>query len=273
VYSREELADHFRALGVAAGDTIMLHASVRAVGAVAGGPDQVHLALKDALTGEGTLMMLAGCPRYYDEVGRGNLSAEEEREILQKLPAFNPLTARADRENGILVEFLRSYPGAHVNDHVIRFVTWGKHATSLTTEPPWMYAFGRGSALERLVELDGKILLLGSDHDAVTFLHYAEHIVDIPDKRVVRFKVPVDVNGNRVWQDCEEFDSNHGAHASWPDRYFAKITDRYLELAGNRGGRVGNAESFLMSARGLLEFALRDMDRTARGRPSESTTP
>jgi aminoglycoside 3-N-acetyltransferase len=59
MHSRQQLADDFRGLGVAAGDTIMLHASVRAVGEVAGGPDQIHLALKDALTDAGTLMMYA----------------------------------------------------------------------------------------------------------------------------------------------------------------------------------------------------------------------
>ncbi|MBI1776777.1 MAG: hypothetical protein HYR63_15640 [Proteobacteria bacterium] len=53
MYSRHELADDFRRLGVAPGDTVMLHASVRRVGAVAGGPDQIHLALKDALTADG----------------------------------------------------------------------------------------------------------------------------------------------------------------------------------------------------------------------------
>jgi len=36
MYSRDELASGFRALGVEAGDTIMIHASVRAVGGVAG---------------------------------------------------------------------------------------------------------------------------------------------------------------------------------------------------------------------------------------------
>jgi aminoglycoside N3'-acetyltransferase len=50
MHSREQLADGFRGLGVEAGDIVMLHASVRAVREVAGGPDQIHLALKDALT-------------------------------------------------------------------------------------------------------------------------------------------------------------------------------------------------------------------------------
>jgi aminoglycoside 3-N-acetyltransferase len=62
MYSRRELANGFRALGGATGDTVMLHASVRAVGAIAGGPDQIHLALKDAVSSQGTLIMYASCP-------------------------------------------------------------------------------------------------------------------------------------------------------------------------------------------------------------------
>jgi aminoglycoside 3-N-acetyltransferase len=45
MHSRAGLADDFRRLGVEAGDTVLLHASVRAVGEVVGGPDQIHLAL------------------------------------------------------------------------------------------------------------------------------------------------------------------------------------------------------------------------------------
>src|SRR2546423_1860793 len=200
----------------------MLHASVRAVGEVAGGPDQIHLALKDALTPAGTLMMYASCPRYYDEAGRGNLTADEEREILEKLPAFDPFIARAQRENGALVELFRSYPGSLVNAHVTRFVVWGRHAGYLISRQPWNYAFGRDSALDRFTELRGRILLLGCDHDTVTFLHYAEHIVDIPGKRVATFKVPIDDKGTRVWREMEEFDSSDaGAHPNWPGRFFA----------------------------------------------------
>jgi aminoglycoside 3-N-acetyltransferase len=59
MHSIEELANGFRNLGIKAGDTVMLHASVRSVGEVAGGPDAIHLALKSVLTPEGTLMMYA----------------------------------------------------------------------------------------------------------------------------------------------------------------------------------------------------------------------
>jgi aminoglycoside 3-N-acetyltransferase len=264
MYSRGELADDFRKLGVTPGDTVMLHASVRAVGEVAGGPDQIHLALKDALTEEGTLIMYASCPSYYDEVGRGHLSPDQEREILEKLPPFDPATARAQRDNGTLVEFFRTYPGCIVNAHVARFAVWGRNAGNLIAGQPWNYAFGHGSVLERFVERGGRILLLGCDHDTVTFLHYAEHIVDIPGKRVARFKVPVEENGGRVWRDMEEFDtSDAGAHPNWPSRFFARLVDGYLEQTGNAGGRVGNASSFLLDARGLLLFALPVMKAVA----------
>jgi len=264
VYSRHELASGFRALGVAAGDTVMLHASVRAVGAVAGGPDQIHLALKDALAPGGTLLMYASCPAHYDEIGRGNLTEAEERELLEKLPPFDASTARSQRDNGALVELLRTYPGSMVNDHVARFVVWGEQAPYLFSTQPWDYAFGRGSALERFVELGGKILMLGSDHDTVTFLHYAEHIADIPDKKVASYKVPVAVNGQRVWKEMAEFDTaDAGAHANWPPRFFARLVDTYLANTGNRGARVGDAQAFLFDARGLLEFTLGVMKAVA----------
>jgi aminoglycoside 3-N-acetyltransferase len=265
VYSRQQLTDNFRRLGITPGDTVMVHASVRSVGRIAGGPDQIHLALKDALTEAGTLMMYASCPEHVDEVGRGNLMDVEERELLEILPPFDPLTARSARDNGALVELLRTYPGSKVNAHVARFVVWGKHADHLISRQPWNYAFGRGSALERFVSLDGHILLIGCDHDTVTFLHYAEHIADIPDKHVARFKVPVVENGERVWREMEEFDtSSRGAHANWPDRFFARLVDTYCANSGNRGGTVGDARSFLIDARRLLAFSLQMMTAVAR---------
>jgi aminoglycoside 3-N-acetyltransferase len=263
MHSRAELARDFRRLGVRAGDTVMLHASIRAVGDVTGGPDQIHLALKDALTAEGTLIMYASCPRYFDEVGRGNLSPAEEVEVLEKLPIFDPYTARAQRENGALVELFRTYPGTRVNAHVARFAVWGRHAGWLIADQPWNYAFGRGSLLERFVTLDGRILLLGCDHDNVTFLHYAEHIVDVPGKRVARFKVPVSEGGVRVWRDMEEFDTADGGHPCWREGCFARIVDGYLAAARNAGCLVGDAPSYLLPARDLLDCALPELTRLA----------
>jgi aminoglycoside 3-N-acetyltransferase len=264
MHTRQRLAADLRSLGIAPSDVVMVHASVRAVGEIAGGPDEIHLAIKDVVTPDGTLLMYAGCPRYVDEVGRGNLSPDQEAEVLATLPPFDAETARSDRSNGALVELFRTYPGSRVNHHVTRFVAWGKRAEYLFSRQPWNYAFGRDSALERFVELGGKILLLGSDHDTVTFLHYAEHIADFPDKRIARFKVPVAEHGDRVWREMEEVNTaGDGAHANWPDDFFAAITDSYLTASSNVGGTVGNARCHLVSSRDLLDFALPVMVRVA----------
>jgi aminoglycoside 3-N-acetyltransferase len=265
MFSRGQLAGDFQRLGVVPGETIMLHASVRAVGEIAGGPDQIHLALRDALGESGTLVMYASCPRYVDEVGRGHLSEDAEHEIVQRMPIFDPLTARASHYNGILVEFFRTWPGTVVNPHPARFAVAGHQAAYLTSRQPWDFAFGRGSLLERFLELGGRILLLGSDHDAVTFLHYVEHVADFPNKRVMRFKVPVERNGERVWLDMHEVDTGDAAHDNWPDRFFAQIVDGYLAKTGNTGARVGHAQSHLISARGLFEFAEPIMKAVAAG--------
>jgi len=169
MHDRSRLSRDLHALGLTAGDTVMVHASVRAVGEIAGGPDEIHLAIKDVITSTGTLMMYASCPQYVDEVGRGNLSPAREAELLEKLPAFDPQTSRSARDNGARVELLRTWPGSRVNPHVVRFVAWGRHAEDLFVLQPWDYAFGRGSALERFLELDGKLLLLGCDHTPSPF--------------------------------------------------------------------------------------------------------
>jgi aminoglycoside 3-N-acetyltransferase len=263
VHSRAELAEDFGALGLSPGDTVMVHASVRSVGEIAGGPDQIHLAIKDAITERGTMVMYASCPEYYDEVGRGVHPGSTERELLEKMPAFDARTARAARDNGALVEFFRTYPDSLVNDHVARFVVWGAHARHLISGQPWDFAFGKGSLLDRFRELNGKILLIGCDHDTVTFLHYAEHILDVPDLRIATFEVPVVENGVRVWKEMKEVDtSGAGAHPNWPDRFFAQIVNAYLSKTQNRGGRVGHAHCFLFDANGLLDVALAEM-RTA----------
>jgi aminoglycoside 3-N-acetyltransferase len=265
VLSRAELAEEFRVLGVAPGDTVMVHASVRSVGPIAGGPDQIHLAIKDALTSAGTMMMYASCPDGYDDVGRGVYPGSTERRLLEKMPPFDPQTARAARDNGTLVEFFRTFPGSLVNQHVARFVVWGAHAQHLISEQPWDFPFGRGSALERFVELNGKILLIGCDHDCVTFLHYAEHILDVPHLRIVTMEVPWLENGERIWKEDKEVDtSGAGAHPNWPDRFFATIVNKYLSSTHNRGGRVGRAHCFLFDANGLLALALKQMREVAR---------
>jgi hypothetical protein len=73
-------------------------------------------------------------------------------------------------------------------------------------------------------------------------------------------------DGARVLRECAEFDTADGAHAHWPDRFFARIVDAHLAWTGNAGGRVGDARSYVIDARGLLAFAIEVMEAVARDR-------
>ena len=91
-------------------------------------------------------MMYARCPRYYDELARGTLPPPTELELRDKLPAFDSLLARSDRENGALVELFRTYAGSRVNDHVARLVCWDAQSDYLLSPKWWDFPCGHDSA-------------------------------------------------------------------------------------------------------------------------------
>jgi len=105
-----QLAEELRALGVGAGDIVMIHASMRRVGPVEGGAASVIDALRAAIGPGGTLLMVLG--------------ADED------VP-FDALASPVDVEDmGILAEVFRTYPGVSVNDHPAdRFAALGPLAS------------------------------------------------------------------------------------------------------------------------------------------------
>lgn len=161
VITPSRLVAHFRALGLDPGMTVMLHASVREVGWVVGGPDTVLRSLLEVLGPAGTLMMYVGW-----EDGPYHLDAwdpQRWKAYLRECPPFDPARSRAARRHSILTEYLRTWPGARRSDHPEASVAAVGHlADPLTQGHPRNYAFGPGSPLSRLVDSGGKVLLLGS---------------------------------------------------------------------------------------------------------------
>ena len=254
--TKDSLIMELKNLGLKPGELVMLHASMRALGKTLGGPDQVHQAIIDVIASDGTLMMYVGCEPEYEAVGRGKLSHQEEKLLLEKCPAFDAKVARARRDYGILAEFFRSWPSVICSENPgARIAAFGKKADYYILNHPLDYGYGPGSPLEKLSENAGKILLLGSDLDQVTLLHYAEHISLIENKRIKKFKVPQLMNGERVWVDIEEYDTSIGIR-EWPDRFFETILKRFIQQNNIIPRRVGCAESYLLDAKQLVEFAV-----------------
>jgi aminoglycoside 3-N-acetyltransferase len=249
----------FAALGVAAGQTVMLHASVKAVGWIVGGPDVILHALRKVLTPAGTLMMYVG---WADGTQDMEEWPEEKRLAYEvECPAFDPVTSRTVREWSVLTEYLRTTPGALRSNHPEASVAAiGAQAQWLTENHPLQYGYGVGSPLEKLIQAGGKVLLLGSPFDSVTLLHYSECVARVANKRVVRYREPMLVNGQRTWVDIEEYDTSKGI-VDWPGGdYFDAIVREYIESGEAQTGQVGAAQTYLLDARSLHEFAVRWME-------------
>ncbi|WP_045235111.1 aminoglycoside 3-N-acetyltransferase [Deinococcus pimensis] len=248
-----------RALGVHAGQVLMLHASVKCVGWVVGGPDALLQALLAVLTPAGTLMMLAGWEDNPYELD--NWTEEKRQAYLAACPAFDPRTSRADhRELSILAEYLRTTSGALRSSHPSSsFVALGVHAEHLLSSQPDQYPFGHDSPLGRFRALGGQVLLIGELFENVTLLHHAEQLARLPEKRVVRYRMPVLQDGVRVWKTFEEYDTTNGI-ADWPVEYFEVIVRSYVEAGHARVSQVGAAPAFLLDGPSLVEFGQQWME-------------
>lgn len=265
--TRDRLLSDLRALGIGPGDTLMLHASVRALGWIVGGPRVVLDALLDLLTPRGTLLMLASWEG--NPYGLADWPEEVRATWLAACPPFDPATSPADhRELSILAEYLRTWPGARRSDHPLAsFVAVGARAEWLTAHHPWHYGHGPDGPLARLCAADGAVLLLGAALSNVTLLHHAEHLAAIPAKRIDRYTMPVLRGGERIWVPIEEYDTTNGIADFGEADPFAAIGRDFLMTGQGRRGMVGAAEAILLPAAALVRFGVRWLE--AHYRPTE----
>lgn len=248
-------------LGLESGQVVMLHASVKAVGWVIGGPDVVLDALLEVLGPDGTLMMYVGWEEDIEDFYQW--PPERQAAYLVECPPFDPATSRAHREWSILTEYLRTRAGAHRSGNPGASVAAiGAKAEWLTEHHPLQFGYGPGSPLAKLCEAEGKVLLLGAPLGSVTLLHYSEHMAAIPNKRTVRYKVPLLQDGERVWVEVEEYDTGQGVVDWEGGDYFPAIVREFLEAGNGRSGIVGAARSYLLDAAALHRFALEWLERT-----------
>ena len=272
--SKTTITHELRALGIRARDLVMVHASLKATGAVEGGPSTLVAALLEAVSPDGTLMGYASWDRSpYEETLNG---AQMNEEVRRNWPPFDPRTARTYRGFGLLNQFLVEFPGALRSAHPdASMVAIGPLAGYLTEPHRLGEAFGAGSPLDRFIQRGGKVLLLGAGLDAVTVLHYAEAIADIPAKRRVTYEMPLLApDGQTVWERAEDFDSNGildcFAIEGQPDGV-ETIANAYVALGRHTEGQVGSAHCYLFDAQDIVAFGVSYLEKNFRLPPSAST--
>ena len=266
------LVDDLCRLGIAEGDVVMVHASLRAIGPVEGGAEGVIAALDDAVGATGALMMILGARDDWDWV---NQRPEADRPgLLADAEPFDPLTTPALPDVGMLAEVMRAHPGTMVTDNPEgRFAARGGRAPELLADAPWHDYYGPGSPLARLVELGGKVLRMGADPDTTTLLHHAEYLAEIPDKlRVRRYRRVLGPDGPHITH-VDALDDEDGIvpDADQPEEdYFAVILGEYLATGQASIGRVGGADSHVLDGRDVLRFATTWMEENLPWRPERA---
>lgn len=260
IITQHDLMTSLRLLGLLPGQTVMVHSSMKALGNVMGGPNTVMQALLDTVTPDGTVMMYVGWENIPDYVGE--LDEETRQLFYVQHPPFDPATARATRDHGVLVEVLRTWPGAQRSANPEASISAvGKDAVRLTSDHPLNFGYGAGSPLAKLVEKGGKVLMLGAPLDTITLLHHAEYLAQISPKHTVHYSCPIMRDGQTVWVEIDDYNTGD-PHA---DYEFYRIAEAYLATGQGQVGMVGKAQSYLFDAPDLVAFAVKWLEERFGG--------
>lgn len=159
--TKEQFSSLLAELGIRSGDGLLVHSAVQFLGRPAGGLKTYLKALLDTIGPAGTLIV----PTFNFDFTKG----------VPYDPAETP-----SRDMGAFSEYVRLQPGALRSLHPMQSIAaLGRFAADLTSRDT-PSAFGPGSAFERMLELDFKLLLLGADARAVSMFHYCEQRCDVP---------------------------------------------------------------------------------------------
>lgn len=249
--TRSALRDDLIRLGVRQGNLLMVHAGLRAVGPIVGGVNVLVEALFDTIGEAGTLTAYVDFEPFFDEDDVGS-----------QIPVFDKRIAHAARDHGVLHETLRNWPGALRSDHPdAGVVAIGPLAQWITAEHPFHYGYGEGSPFDRIVQSNGRVLLIGAPLDTITLLHYAEHKAQLPGKRIHRYRRLMPGESGPAWVDFEEFDTREPVSDKLPADCFERIATDHLASGFGRQGTIGAAVSYLFEAPELVRFGVDWLER------------
>ena len=219
----EQLTDELAALGLSQRtEPVLVHASLRSVGPVAGGSAGLLAALRAALGEGGTLLAYTATPensetsRLYREATAG-LDAGALAAHRAAMPAFDPRGTPCSPTMGRLSEELRTTPGALRSAHPqTSFAALGPRRRELLADHRLDCHLGEHSPVGRLYQAGGWVLMLGAPLTACTVLHLAEYRA--PQPATKRYGCVVrGADGERGWARFEGLDVD--------DRHFPRMLE------------------------------------------------
>jgi aminoglycoside 3-N-acetyltransferase len=262
--SRQDIARDLTALGVTAGQILLVHSSLRRIGRVEGGAETVVQALRDVLGPGGTLVVPTSTADNSDS-SRAHLdrivgmTPQEADSFRDRMHPFNRDTTPSVGM-GLIAEAVRTNPEAIRSDHPqSSFAALGSMAAEVMEGHELTCHLGEDSPLGKMYCLGASVLLLGVDFAACSAFHLAEYWYTLnPPTR--SYSCVIGSGSGRRWvtyQDVVLDDSDFetlGVFLDW-----SKIPDH---------GRVGSADCRLMPLCKIVDFAT-DWMREHRSDPSK----
>ncbi|MHC5907656.1 AAC(3) family N-acetyltransferase [Streptomyces sp. S6] len=236
-------------LGVRPGATLLVHASLRRVGA---GPDAVLSALLDAVGPEGTVVVPAFTAGNSDTspAYREHTRDMTERQIAAYRAEMPPFDGRtASQGVGRLAEAVRRAPGAVRSAHPqTSFAALGARARELMAGHDEECHLGERSPLARLEEAGAQVLLLGVGFEVCTAFHLGEY--RMPGAPWREYRCVVRRGGVRTWVSYRD--------VALDDRDFGELGAAFEARTGAvRRGPVGSGEALLFPLAEAASFAAR----------------
>lgn len=222
VLTENKLENQLRSLGIHEGDVLLVHSSLRALGKVEGGAECVIRSLENVLGKTGTLMM----PSF--QSGSEYIFASQGIcfDVKNTPSGCGALTECFRRQEGVLRSLSSTHSMAARGPHA-EFLLKDHEKCSVTT--------GWGSPFEKLIDLGGKILMLGASRSSNTTMHHLENTGGAPSLCAIKFETSViDPDGEKIV--TEIYPHMPGLYRDYP-----KAIDLLEKEGGLSSGKVGNA--------------------------------
>jgi aminoglycoside 3-N-acetyltransferase len=249
-YGAAGIVRDLRALGLAEGDLLIAHVSLRSLGWVSGGPVALLRALSEVLGPEGGVVVPTFTSYLCDPSMWVNRRVPQSwwSAVRAELPGFDPHLHASQPGLGRFPEVLRSHPGAVRSDHPLySLAALGQRAAALLDPTPGDWTLGVTGPLARFVDAGGKMLSVGIPWwSRCTLFHLAEHRAAYRGRLMYDVPARARRDGRDVWLDNRQLVFHDGDFAQ-----LGKACAGAVLAAGN----VGAAPATVLGARTIVTMA------------------